>query len=135
MSVYNGRILDDLPKPRLIEEPEPEIMALKGENISLSCTAMSSSNSVMTFQWKRDNVELLNMNIVSNSSFDGKTTEAMSKLHIFRVQHSNAGKYQCVVSNIYGTTYSQKSSISVLSKFVHARFTQYNCRSSLSNLS
>ncbi|XP_063929452.1 leucine-rich repeats and immunoglobulin-like domains protein 2 isoform X2 [Zophobas morio] len=105
---------DDLPKPRLIEEPEPEIMALKGENISLSCTAMSSSNSVMTFQWKRDNVELLNMNIVSNSSFDGKTTEAMSKLHIFRVQHSNAGKYQCVVSNIYGTTYSQKSSISVL---------------------
>ncbi|XP_008200245.1 leucine-rich repeats and immunoglobulin-like domains protein 2 isoform X1 [Tribolium castaneum] len=105
---------DELPKPRLTEEPEPEIMALKGENITLSCTAMSSSNSPMTFQWKKDNVDIINMNINENSSSDGKTTEAVSKLNIYRVQHSNAGKYQCVVSNIFGTTYSQKSSISVL---------------------
>lgn len=105
--------LDELPKPRLIEEPESEIMALKGENITLSCTAMSSSNSPMTFQWKKDNVEILNMNIKENTSSDGKT--ANSKLNIYRVQHSNAGKYQCVVSNVFGTTYSQKSSISVLS--------------------
>jgi hypothetical protein len=105
---------DELPKPRLIQEPEPEIMALKGENISLSCKAMSSSNSVMTFQWKKDNVELLNVNVEANSNTEGKTTETVSKLNIFKVQHSNAGKYQCVVSNIFGTTYSQKSSISVL---------------------
>lgn len=104
-----------MPKPRLIQEPEPEIMALKGENISLSCTAVSSSNSSMHFQWKKDNVELHNINVLANSSTDGKTTESVSSLHIYKVQHSDAGRYQCVVSNLFGTTYSQKSSISVLS--------------------
>lgn len=94
-------------------------MALKGENISLSCKAMSSSSSEMTFQWKKDNVELFNMEVVARSSTDGKTTETTSELNIHNVQHSNAGKYQCVVSNVFGTTYSQKSSISVLSKYLY----------------
>ncbi|XP_018325645.1 leucine-rich repeats and immunoglobulin-like domains protein 3 isoform X2 [Agrilus planipennis] len=105
---------DELPKPRLKEEPDVEIMALKGENISLSCKAMSSSSDPMVFTWKKNNVEIINgiIEIVSNTV--DKNTETTSTLTIPRVQHLDAGKYQCVVSNKFGRTYSQKSTISVL---------------------
>lgn len=108
--------LDELPKPRLIEEPAPHIMALKGENICLSCKAISSNPSPMSFQWKKDNVELASADISTTATMEGKNMESVSELNIYKVQHSDAGKYQCVVSNSFGTMYSQKSSISVLSK-------------------
>lgn len=118
-------IIDDLLKPRLTQEPDLEIMALKGGNISLSCIAMSSSPSPMTFQWKKDNVDLTDAVIINKRiAQDGKNTEMESQLNISKVQLSAAGKYQCVVSNTFGTTYSQKSSITVLSTF--ALYIVYN---------
>ncbi|XP_060516185.1 leucine-rich repeats and immunoglobulin-like domains protein 2 isoform X2 [Cylas formicarius] len=107
---------DELPKPRLVEEPDLEIMALKGENVTLSCKAMSSSSSNMMFVWKKDNVELSNsdVTVMSRTDPDGKSMETSSQLNLPHVDNSHAGKYQCVVSNSYGTTYSQKSTISVL---------------------
>lgn len=108
-----------MPKPRLIEQPEAEIMALKGENITLSCKAMSSEPGPMTFTWKQDNVEILNADVqIVASTLDGKNTENMSVLRIYKVQHSDAGKYQCIASNKFGTSYSQKSTISVLSELL-----------------
>lgn len=92
-------------------------MALKGEDIRLSCKAISSNPSPMTFQWKKDNVELTNPNVNETTTTEGKNTESISELKLPQVQHSNAGKYQCVVSNSFGTMYSQKSSISVLSMY------------------
>lgn len=107
---------DELPIPRLIEEPDDEIMALKGENVSLNCKAVSSSSSNMSFLWKKDNVKLLNPNVVVMSKTDpvGKSVVKSSQLNLISVDHSHAGQYQCVVSNNYGTTYSKKSTISVL---------------------
>lgn len=108
--------LDDLLKPRLTQEPAVEIMALKGSNITLSCIAMSSSPSLMTFQWKKDNADLNDATINNRRiAQDGKNIELESQLNITRVQQTDAGKYQCAVSNTFGTTYSQKSSITVLS--------------------
>lgn len=91
-------------------------MALKGESVTLNCKARSNSNSNLTFIWKKDNVELLNSNVIvkSNIDQDGKSVETVSELKLFSVEHSHAGKYQCVVSNSYGITYSQQSTISVL---------------------
>lgn len=93
-----------------------EIMALKGENVTLNCKAVSSSSSNMSVLWKKDNMELLNPNVVVRSHVDqdGRSVETVSELKLLSVEHSHAGKYQCVVSNSYGTTYSQKSTISVL---------------------
>lgn len=106
--------VDELPKPRLIEQPEPEIMALKGENIFLACKAISSDPGEMTFQWKKNNVEISGGNItVVRSSTDGNA-EIVSKLGIHKAETRDAGLYQCIVSNSFGTTYSQKSNISVL---------------------
>ncbi|ENN80287.1 hypothetical protein YQE_03280, partial [Dendroctonus ponderosae] len=107
---------DEVLKPRLTEEPALEIMALKGESVTLNCKARSNSNSNLTFVWKKDNVELVNSNVIVNSNLDqdGKSVETVSELKLFSVEHSHAGKYQCVVSNSYGITYSQQSTISVL---------------------
>lgn len=111
-------VLDELPKPRLIEQPEPDIMALKGENINLSCKAVSSSPSGMVFQWKKDNVQLVNADIsVTTSMLNDNDIQSWSELTIYKVQHTDEGKYQCVVSNEYGTVYSPKSNILVLSKY------------------
>lgn len=115
-----------MPKPRLIEQPAAHIMALKGEDVHLGCKAVSSSSSNMTFQWKKDNVELENANsMVSSVMLDGNSTQSFSNLTIYKVQHGDAGKYQCVVSNEYGTVYSMKSSISVLSKYIFGRMLRW----------
>lgn len=105
----------DLVKPRLIVEPEPEIMALKNANISLSCRAMSNSPSEMKVHWKKDNKEIINANITNSTNNESKSQEIVSVLNIYNVQHTDAGVYQCIVSNSFGATYSQKANISVLS--------------------
>ncbi|KAL1492673.1 hypothetical protein ABEB36_010897 [Hypothenemus hampei] len=107
---------DEVLKPRLIEEPAVEIMALKGKTVNLSCRARSNSNSNMTFIWKKDNVELSNANIIVKSTVDpdGKSVETVSELRLLSVENAHTGTYQCVVSNNYGITYSQQSTIAVL---------------------
>lgn len=112
---HHDIFVDELPKPRLIEQPEPEIMALKGENIFLSCKAISSDPGEMTFQWKKNNLEITNGNItVTRTSSEDGNAETVSKLGIYKAETRDAGLYQCIVSNSFGTTYSQKSNISVL---------------------
>nr|CAI5821797.1 unnamed protein product [Callosobruchus analis] len=114
-NITSNLTCDELPKPRLIEEPDANIMALKGENVSLKCKAISSARGEMVFTWKKDNIEISRPDIITSSSdVNGKSTEATSYLNLAQVDNSHAGKYQCVVSNSYGSTYSQKSTISVL---------------------
>lgn len=100
-----------------MEEPKIK-QALKGENISLLCKAVSSSSGEMHFVWKRDNIELHNAVVSQTASTpDGRNIEYISELKLFNVAQSDQGKYQCVVTNSFGTTYSQKSRLSVLSKY------------------
>ena len=71
----------------------------------------------MSFQWKKDNIDLQTPGMLKYARLmDGKISEHSSELQLYNISHNEAGKYQCVVSNIYGTTYSQKSKISVQSK-------------------
>lgn len=105
---------DDDPKPNLVEEPKMK-MALKGDNVTMFCKAVSSSPNPMTFVWKRDNVELRDVIVTQTaSSPDGKRTEVASQLKLVNISHDDQGRYQCIVSNSFGTTYSQKSRISVM---------------------
>ncbi|XP_022915076.2 leucine-rich repeats and immunoglobulin-like domains protein 3 [Onthophagus taurus] len=111
----NNLTCGDNPKPRLTEEPDSEIMALNGGNITLSCSAFSSSPN-LTFIWKKDNFDLINPSVREKAVIDGNNTEIKSELTIFNVQRSDAGKYQCKVSNSYGTTHSKKALIEVLTR-------------------
>lgn len=104
------------PNPRIIQEPASQL-AVTGTNVTLNCTAIASASSAMIFKWKRDNFELSPRHIVTESSVQPLTnnTVATSKLIMRDIGQENAGKYQCIVSNMYGTSYSQKIKIGVAS--------------------
>ncbi|XP_076619490.1 uncharacterized protein LOC143340938 [Colletes latitarsis] len=106
---------DEYPKPRIIEEPKSQ-MGIKGDKVILTCRATSTANAPLHFTWKHDNVEIEsgNLQINTDSMESSGVTEASSVLHLTNVTHANAGKYQCMVTNTYGTTYSTKAKISIL---------------------
>lgn len=42
----------------MIDEPKSTILAIKGKNITIECTAFLSVGSDISFTWKRDNVDI-----------------------------------------------------------------------------
>ncbi|XP_011876222.1 PREDICTED: leucine-rich repeats and immunoglobulin-like domains protein 3 [Vollenhovia emeryi] len=105
---------DEYPKPRIVQEPVSK-MGIKGDNVKLVCRATSTADTPLHFTWKHDNVELDDANLLTNlSSSESGVTEATSILYLINITHANAGRYQCMVTNTYGTTYSAKAKLSVL---------------------
>lgn len=166
----------------MFNEAKSQILAIKGSNITLNCTAASTSNSRITFKWKHDNVEIskdlvetkLNRkpkdplsrkqqrnrrDIDSDSMLpiessitglkyekygvdddDGNddddeerpheigvpenqdtpippnSTIAVSHITLENVDQQHAGRYQCIATNRFGTTYSQKFKVTVACK-------------------
>lgn len=111
---------NETPTPRIIESPVTQL-AIMARNVTLTCAATSSASTAMTFKWKRNDVELIVPGIseMSTESFKEPMTNntiATSRLQLRNVSHAHAGKYQCIVSNSYGTTYSSKIRITVACK-------------------
>lgn len=106
---------NDTPKPRIIDEPPATLLAIKERNLTLACSATSTSATAMTFKWKRDMTELTGANIRYETSVQPNTnnTLASSWLTLTDVGNEHVGRYQCVVGNTFGTTYSQKVKITV----------------------
>lgn len=114
---------DDFPKPQITVQPETQ-SALKGSNVTFICSAASSSDSPMTFAWKKDN-EVLNeaeihnqahLRIQAGAGGDTEVTEYTTTLQLHAVDFSSEGKYQCVISNHFGSSYSTKARLTVNSK-------------------
>lgn len=51
-----------------------------------------------------------------NNSIPANSTIVTSVLHLNDIDHSHVGRYQCVVSNEFGTTYSRRFKVSVACK-------------------
>lgn len=114
---------DDFPKPQITVQPETQ-SALKGANVTFICSAASSSDSPMTFAWKKDN-EVLNeaeiqnqahLRIQAGAGGDTEVTEYTTTLQLHAVDFSSEGRYQCVISNHFGSSYSTKARLTVNSK-------------------
>uniref|UniRef100_A0ABI7W662 Ig-like domain-containing protein n=1 Tax=Felis catus TaxID=9685 RepID=A0ABI7W662_FELCA len=108
-------VCDDLPKPQIITQPEPT-MAVVGKDIRFTCSAASSSSSPMTFAWKKDNEVLANAdmeNFAHVRAQDGVVMEYTTILHLRRVTFGHEGRYQCVITNHFGSTYSHKARLVV----------------------
>ncbi|GAB5568210.1 leucine-rich repeats and immunoglobulin-like domains protein 1 [Prionailurus iriomotensis] len=108
-------VCDDLPKPQIITQPEPT-MAVVGKDIRFTCSAASSSSSPMTFAWKKDNEVLPNAdmeNFAHVRAQDGVVMEYTTILHLRRVTFGHEGRYQCVITNHFGSTYSHKARLVV----------------------
>eukprot|EP00076_Gallus_gallus_P038092 XP_025003630.1 leucine-rich repeats and immunoglobulin-like domains protein 3 isoform X2 [Gallus gallus] len=108
-------VCDDFPKPQITVQPETQ-SAIKGSNLSFVCSAASSSDSPMTFAWKKDN-ELLHDAEMENYAHlraqGGEVMEYTTILRLRNVEFSSEGKYQCVISNHFGSSYSIKAKLTV----------------------
>ncbi|XP_005335378.2 leucine-rich repeats and immunoglobulin-like domains protein 1 isoform X1 [Ictidomys tridecemlineatus] len=108
-------VCDDFPKPQIITQPETTT-AVVGKDIRFTCSAASSSSSPMTFAWKKDNEVLANAdmeNFAHVRAQDGEVMEYTTILHLRRVTFGHEGRYQCVITNHFGSTYSNKARLTV----------------------
>nr|XP_020752213.1 leucine-rich repeats and immunoglobulin-like domains protein 1 isoform X4 [Odocoileus virginianus texanus] len=108
-------VCDDLPKPQIITQPET-ITAVMGKDVRFTCSAASSSSSPMTFAWKKDNEALANAdmeNFAHVRAQDGEVMEYTTVLHLRRVTFAHEGRYQCVITNHFGSSYSHKAKLTV----------------------
>ncbi|XP_063783438.1 leucine-rich repeats and immunoglobulin-like domains protein 3 isoform X1 [Pseudophryne corroboree] len=108
-------VCDDFPKPQFTVQPETQ-SALKGSNVSFTCSAASSSDSPMTFSWKKDNELLHDAEMESYAHLrvqGGDVMEYTTILRLRNVEFVSEGKYQCVISNHFGTSYSVKAKLTI----------------------
>uniref|UniRef100_A0A2K5IZK4 Ig-like domain-containing protein n=1 Tax=Colobus angolensis palliatus TaxID=336983 RepID=A0A2K5IZK4_COLAP len=106
-------VCDDFLKPQIITQPETT-MAVVGEDIQFTCSAASSSSSPTTFAWKKDNEVLSNADVENFvHAQDGKVLKYTTILHLREVTFGHEGRYQCVITNHFGSTYSQKARLTV----------------------
>ncbi|XP_074645366.1 uncharacterized protein LOC141901792 isoform X2 [Tubulanus polymorphus] len=104
---------EDFPKPVIITQPKSQI-AIKTGNITLKCSVASSSNSPMQFQWKKNNLVVKDADVENYATTgDGRIMKFTTLLHLRAIRDADAGRYQCIVSNEFGKTYSKKAKIVV----------------------
>lgn len=48
----------DTPKPQMVDEPKSPILAIKGTNITIECTAFVTVSTDIVFTWKHDNTDI-----------------------------------------------------------------------------
>uniref|UniRef100_A0A8C8BNX7 Leucine rich repeats and immunoglobulin like domains 1 n=1 Tax=Otus sunia TaxID=257818 RepID=A0A8C8BNX7_9STRI len=104
-------VCDDFPKPQIIIQPETTVAVL-GKDIRFTCSAASSSSSPMMFAWKKDNEMLYNAEIENFAHVrakDGEVMEYTTILHLRHVTFAHEGRYQCIITNHFGSTYSNKA--------------------------
>ncbi|XP_023609805.1 leucine-rich repeats and immunoglobulin-like domains protein 1 [Myotis lucifugus] len=108
-------VCEDLPKPQIITQPETTV-AVVGRDVRFTCSAASSSSSPMTFAWKKDSEVLADAdmeNFAHVRAQDGEVMEYTTILHLRRVTFGHEGRYQCIITNHFGSTYSHKARLTV----------------------
>ncbi|KAJ1109973.1 hypothetical protein NDU88_007330 [Pleurodeles waltl] len=115
-------VCDDFPKPQITVQPE-NTMAVLGRDIRFTCSAESSSSSPMTFAWKKDN-EILRTSEMENFADvrvkDGEVMQYTTILHLRNVTFRHEGRYQCIMTNYFGASYSVRARliVNVLPSFI-----------------
>lgn len=110
----------DSPKPKVVVHPKTHL-AIKGRSANLICSATSNPFNNMTFLWRKNNGNISSPVVYENITISNGQPRATSVLVIPNVTHADSGKYQCVVSNNFGTTYSSKAKVNIVT---FPRFTQ-----------
>ncbi|XP_041976953.1 leucine-rich repeats and immunoglobulin-like domains protein 3 isoform X2 [Aricia agestis] len=104
---------DNSPKPKITEHPKPH-HAIKNRSDNLVCSATSNPFSNITFLWRKNNGNISNPTVYENVTVSEKGHIATSILILPNVAYGDAGRYQCVVSNKFGTTYSNKATVNIV---------------------
>uniref|UniRef100_A0A8C6LP20 Leucine rich repeats and immunoglobulin like domains 2 n=1 Tax=Nothobranchius furzeri TaxID=105023 RepID=A0A8C6LP20_NOTFU len=105
-------VCDDFPKPQITAHPET-FVALRSNNVTLSCVASSSSNSPMTTAWRKDGEVLYDAEVENYARYQEGELIYTALLHLLNVNFTDEGRYQCVVSNHFGSNYSNRAKLTV----------------------
>uniref|UniRef100_A0A8D0AIN3 Leucine rich repeats and immunoglobulin like domains 2 n=1 Tax=Sander lucioperca TaxID=283035 RepID=A0A8D0AIN3_SANLU len=105
-------VCDDFPKPLISTHPETHV-ALRGNNVTLSCVASSSSDSPMTTAWRKDGEVLYDAEVQNYARYQEGELIYTTVLHLLNVNFTDEGRYQCVVSNHFGSNYSNRAKLTV----------------------
>ncbi|PIO28584.1 hypothetical protein AB205_0136990, partial [Aquarana catesbeiana] len=108
-------ICDNFPKPQIKLHPETTV-ALKGMNVTLICSAGSSSDSPMYTAWRKDSEILYDAKVETFARYYKNGLELIeytTVLNLFNVNFTDEGKYQCVITNHFGSNYSSKAKLTV----------------------
>ena len=57
-------------------------------------------------------------NVESYARHQGDLTHYTSRLYLINAKDSDAGKYQCIISNEFGSAYSKRSNVNVYGKYL-----------------
>ncbi|PKK22993.1 leucine-rich repeats and immunoglobulin-like domains 2 [Columba livia] len=85
-------------------------------NVTLTCSAVSSSDSPMSTAWRKDSEVLYDAEVENFARYQqqsGEMVEYTTVLHLFNVNFTDEGKYQCIVTNHFGSNYSNKAKLTV----------------------
>ncbi|XP_077429787.1 leucine-rich repeats and immunoglobulin-like domains protein 2 [Vanacampus margaritifer] len=105
-------VCDDFPKPRITTHPETSV-AMRGNNVTLSCVALSSSDSPMSTAWRKDGEVLYDAEVQNYARYHEGELIYTTVLHLLTVNFTDEGSYQCVVSNHFGANYSNRAKLTV----------------------
>lgn len=111
----DGFVCDNFPTPQIRVHPESTV-ALRGTNVTLTCRAVSSSDSPMATAWRKDSELLYDAEVENFARYQqhsGEVLEYTTVLHLFNVNFTDEGKYQCIVTNHFGSNYSNKAKLTV----------------------
>nr|XP_023690900.1 leucine-rich repeats and immunoglobulin-like domains protein 2 [Paramormyrops kingsleyae] len=105
-------VCDDFPTPQITAHPETSV-ALRGTNVTLSCRAISSSESPMSTAWRKDGEVLYDAQVQNFARYQDGELVYTTVLHLLNVNFTDEGRYQCVVTNHFGSNYSNRAKLTV----------------------
>ncbi|XP_059426550.1 leucine-rich repeats and immunoglobulin-like domains protein 2 [Carassius carassius] len=105
-------VCNDFPKPQISAHPKTAV-ALRGTNITLNCSAFSSSDSPMSTAWRKDGEVLYEAQVQNYARYQDHRLLYTTVLHLLNVNFTDEGQYQCVVSNRFGSNYSTLAKLTV----------------------
>lgn len=73
----------------------------------------------MSTAWRKDSEVLYDAEVENFARYqqqNGEIVEYTTVLHLFNVNFTDEGKYQCIVTNHFGSNYSDKAKLTVNGK-------------------
>uniref|UniRef100_A0A671S555 Leucine-rich repeats and immunoglobulin-like domains protein 2 n=1 Tax=Sinocyclocheilus anshuiensis TaxID=1608454 RepID=A0A671S555_9TELE len=105
-------VCNDFPKSQISAHPKTAV-ALRRTNVTLNCSAFSSSDSPMSTTWRKDGEVLYEAQVQNYARYQDHRLLYTTVLHLLNVNFTDEGQYQCVVSNHFGSNYSTLAKLTV----------------------
>ncbi|XP_017335165.1 leucine-rich repeats and immunoglobulin-like domains protein 2 isoform X1 [Ictalurus punctatus] len=105
-------VCDGFPRPQISGNPRT-VVALRSTNVTLNCSAFSTSDSSMNATWRKDKEVLSDAQVQNYARYQDQQLIYTSVLHLLNVNFTDEGRYHCVISNNFCANYSTEAKVTV----------------------